>query len=194
MSRKRSKKYNPNKPALNPVRKFQLFGEAIEENRTIDIWQYSNGKSEADAPDLDLVLKMTKGNLVIAMRQNLIEKEQSFHFACEVHAEHEDGRKVFLEYEYAVPQPMTYSQFLCGADVEAGEDHIYMVESGVKTRFPGVNKLMTDYFMEHTDPGFTIVKQPYVVTCFSALRNLECQRLFKSTQLMTLGCGLGVAA
>ena len=33
--KKRNKKYNPNKPAINPVRKFQLIGEAQEENQAI---------------------------------------------------------------------------------------------------------------------------------------------------------------
>ena len=29
--KKRNKKYNPNKPAINPVRKFQLIDEALED-------------------------------------------------------------------------------------------------------------------------------------------------------------------
>ena len=53
---------------------------------------------------------------------------------------------------------------------------------------------MDAYFHETAGPGFKIVKQPYVVTCFSAFRNQECLRKFKCVQLVTLGNGLGVAA
>lgn len=42
--------------------------------------------------------------------------------------------------------------------------------------------------------GRNIVKQPYVVTCLSAFKNLECQREFKAVQISLLGQGLGVAA
>ena len=70
MKKPRNKKYNPNKPALNPVRKFQVIGEAIEENRILDMWQMLHGKSEDESPELNHLLKFTKGSLVIAMRKN----------------------------------------------------------------------------------------------------------------------------
>ena len=192
--KKRNKKYNPNKPAINPVRKFQLIGEAQEENRMLELWQLMNGKTENDAPEIGRLLKFTKGDLVIAMRKNLIDEQQSFHIACEIHAKHPDGTAIQLDYEIAIPERMTYSQFLGGADVENGEEPIYVMDKGIKTRWEGVNKLMDAYFHETAGPGFKIVKQPYVVTCFSAFRNQECLRKFKCVQLVTLGNGLGVAA
>ena len=140
--KKRNKKYNPNKPAINPVRKFQLIGEAIEENRMLELWQLMNGKTENDAPEIGRLLKFTKGDLVIAMRKNLIDEQQSFHIACEIHAKHPDGTAIKLDYEIAIPERMTYSQFLGGADVENGEEPIYVMDKGIKTRWEGVNKLM----------------------------------------------------
>lgn len=192
--KKRNKKYNPNKPALNPVRKFQLIGEAIEENRILDLWQLTNGKSEDQSPELAHLLTLTKGTLVIAMRKDLIDKEQSFHIACEIHAKHSDGTAIKLDYEIAVPERMTYSQFLGGADIENGEDPIYVRDKGIKTRWEGANKLMDAYFHETAGPGFKIVKQPYIVTCFSAFKNMACQREFKAVQISLTGNGLGVAA
>lgn len=44
---KRTKKYNPNKPLPNPVRKFQFAGEAIEENLQMDLWQLMNGRGRS---------------------------------------------------------------------------------------------------------------------------------------------------
>ena len=192
--KKRNKKYNKNKPALNPVRKFQLIGEAQEENRMLDLWQLMNGKTEDDAPEIGHLMKFTKGDLVIAMRKNLIDENQSFHISCEIHAKHPDGTAITLSYEIASPERMTYSQFLWGADTENGDEPIYIVEAGVKTRWKGANNLMDEYFHEKAGPGFKIVKQPYVVTCFSAFRNQQCMREFKSVRLVILGNGLGVAA
>ena len=189
--KKRNKKYNPNKPALNPVKKFQLFGEAIEENRMLDLWQLMNGKTENDAPELSHLMKFTSGSLVIAMRKNLIAAEQSFHMECTIYADHPDGRSIQLDYEYAISERMTYSEFLGGSD---DENPIYIKESGVKTRWQGVNKLMDDYFHSVAGPDFKIVNQPYVVTCLSAFKNLECQREFKAVQISLTGNGLGVAA
>ena len=191
MKKPRNKKYNPNKPALNPVRKFQVIGEAIEENRILDMWQLINGKTEDDAPDLQLLMKFTKGSLVIAMHKNLIEREQSFHMSCEIYATHPDGRSIKLDYEYAIPERMTYTEFLCGSD---DENPIYVIDSGLKTRWLGVNKMMEEYLHEVAGAEFTIVKQPYVVTCLSAFKNLECQFEFKAIQISLLGQGLGVAA
>ena len=176
--KKRKVKYNPNKPLLNPVRKFQLFGEAIEENRTLELWQVLNGREEHEAPEIGHLLTIVKGDLVIAMRKFLIDEMQSFHIWSEIHAEHPDGRQVKLEYEISVPERMTYSDFLCGD----GED------------WKGANALMDEYFQEVTEPGFKIVKQPYTVTCMSAFRNLKCAMEFKKIQLVTLGNGLGVAS
>lgn len=192
--KKRNKKYNPNKPAINPVRKFQLIGEAQEENRMLELWQLMNGKTENDAPEIGRLLKFTKGDLVIAMRKKLIDEQQSFHIACEIHAKHPDGTAIKLDYEIAIPERMTYSQFLGGADVENGEDPIYVMDKGIKTRWEGVNKLMDEYFHEVAGPGFKIVKQPYIVTCFSAFKNVACQREFKAVQISLTGNGLGVAA
>lgn len=189
--KKRKVKYNPNKPLLNPVRKFQLFGEAIEENRTLELWQVLNGREEHEAPEIGHLLTIVKGDLVIAMRKFLIDEMQSFHIWSEIHAEHPDGRQIKLEYEIAVPERMTYSDFLTGTKDD--EDPIYVMESGIKTRWKGANALMDEYFHEVAGPGFKIVKQPYTVTCMSAFRNLKCAMEFKKIQLITLGNGLGVA-
>ena len=191
MKKPRNKKYNPNKPALNPVRKFQVIGEAIEENRMLEMWQMLHGKSEDESPELNHLLKFTKGSLVIAMRKNLIEREQSFHMSCEIYANHPDGRSIKLDYEYAIPERMTYTEFLCGSD---DENPIYVIDSGLKTRWLGVNKMMEEYLREVAGSGFTIVKQPYVVTCLSAFKNLACQFEFKAVQISLLGQGLGVTA
>ena len=43
--KKRNKKYNPNKPAINPVCKFQLIGEAQEENRMLELWQLTTNQT-----------------------------------------------------------------------------------------------------------------------------------------------------
>ena len=67
-----------------------------------------------------------------------------------------------------------------------------IVECGVKTRWKGANKLMDEYFHEVAGPGFKIVKQPYIVTCFSAFKNVACQREFKAVQISLTGNGLGV--
>ena len=190
--KKRNKKYNPNKPALNPVRKFQLIGESIEENRILELWQLTNGKSEDQAPELAHLLTLTKGTLVIAMRKDLIDKEQSFHISCDIYADHPDGRSIQLDFEIAVPERMTYGQFLNGC--EEDQEPIYIVECGVKTRWKGANKLMDEYFHEVAGPGFKIVKQPYIVTCFSAFKNMACQREFKAVQISLTGNGLWVAA
>lgn len=176
--KKRKVKYNPNKPLLNPVRKFQLHGEAIEENRMVDLWRALNGHNEDYVPPVSTTLQFFSGSLVIALQKNLIEPEQSFHIWCEIHAEHEDGRQVKLEYEIAIPERMTYTEFICGD----GEE------------WQGANALMDEYFHEVAGPGFKIVKQPYTVTCMSAFRNLKCAMEFKKIQLITLGNGLGVAS
>lgn len=189
--KKRKVKYNTNKLALNPVRKFQLFGEAIEENRMMDLWTVLNNKTEDDVPPISMMMNFFSGSLVIAMQKQLIDREQSFHIWCEIHAEHEDGRKVKLEYEIAIPERMTYSQFITGTKDE--EDPIYVIESGIKTRWKGANALMDEYLHEVAGEGFKITKQPYTVTCFSAFRNLACAMEFKKIQLVTLGNGLGAA-
>ena len=191
---KRNKKYNPNKPLLNSVHKFQLFGEAIEENRTLELWQLLNNKSENDAPEIGHLLTLVRGDLVIAMRKDLIDPEQSFHIACKIYAENKEGVSIELDYEIAVPERMTYSQFLGGADIENGESPIFIKEAGLETEWKGANNLMDEYFHLTAGPGFKIIKQPYTVTCFSAFRNLACSMMFKNIQLMNLGNGLGVAA
>jgi hypothetical protein len=191
---KRTKKYNPNKPLPNPVRKFQFAGEAIEENLQMDLWQLMNGRGDHEGPELEHMLTMVKGDLVIAFRKGLIDSEQSFHIACKIYAEHPNGASIELDYEIAVPERMTYGQFLCGPDRENGEEPIYIMEAGLKTEWKGANNLMNDYFHATAGPDFKIVKQPYVVTCFSAFKNLACAREFKAIQLINLGNGLGVAA
>lgn len=72
---KRTKKYNPNKPLPNPVRKFQFAGEAIEENLQMDLWQLMNGRGDHEGPELEHMLTMVKGDLVIAFRKGLIDSD-----------------------------------------------------------------------------------------------------------------------
>ncbi len=187
--KKRNKKYNPNKPAINPVRKFQLIGEAQEENRMLELWQLMNGKTENDAPEIGHLLKFTKGDLVIAMRKNLIDEQQSFHIVSRIHAVNkETGEEVDVDFQLATATTMHLWQFLGDVDSD-----IYVEDGGFKKKWLGFNSKLEKY-LESIEGDFEVVTNHCCLTRFSTFKSFRHEMEFKAHKLMLVGQGLGVAA
>ena len=157
--KKRDKKYNPWQLKKLKVYKLQMRGEATEENRMVSMWQILNNKPSDAAPPMDLFLKLSKGDLAIALRKDLIPQNQSYHIKTNVHAVNDaTGEAVDVEYELATPEKMTCKQFLNGPDLDNGDEPIYVKENGIKVRWEGLNKKLRKYLDEIAGDDFEVKK------------------------------------
>ena len=188
-----SKKLNPVKDAWKKVRKFSMTGESKQENCLLDIWRLMNGHGPKVVPELNHLSKIIPGDLVIANRLGVINPLQKYSINCFLKARSDEGGEVEVHYSLSVSKPMNMTHFLNGADVESGEDPIFIDGDDGEVEYPGANKLMEDYLHTVAGDDYVIFEQPYTIFCYSPfLSKADYNEFIKNK--MILSTQLKVAA
>lgn len=193
MTKKRNKKYNPNKLIRPKVHKLQMTVETQEKDRRVSLWRLLNGKTEHDLIPMDMFMDLHQGDLAIALRKRLIPEKQSFHIQCKIHARNKDtGETVDIDYELASPDCMTIWQFLEGEDDHYPDESIYVTHgNGLRTKWEGFNVMLEKYLDTVGDDDYKMISNHCTITCFTACNSFADEAELKAIKIANLR-GLGV--
>lgn len=182
MKAKRVKKYTPNKPMSSKPRLMQMTWEVNEMHRRFDLYKLLNNTTDRKIP-LDVWFDVHQGDLAIALKLHLVPDQQSFHIVSKVHAVcDETGSELNAVYELAVPELMTFEQFL---NIEGSEPVYIDRGDGLKTRWEGFDYELENYLKGIGGSDDYKVKTNHVtLTCITGFKSFHFEQAFMGHKLM----------
>ena len=197
------KKYNGKKVVKLKERKFQMFWEVNEAQRTINMHHdLGDGDSNtATHTPVKIWTNAYEGDLSLALKLRVIAQEQSFHIHSRVTAKHlVTGELITCDYEMAMPEKMDIWRFLgeplrdSEGNVIPYKDPINMIdEDGELVEWQGFENGLIEFLetIGGDEDDFEVVTNHCILTCYAPFLNFEAERKFMAHKI-GLGIGIGM--
>lgn len=182
--KKRNRKYNPNKMAnlyksnASQLHTLEMTFNIDEVNESIDAWRAENDLADKELTPKHVVYDVYHGDLIICLKNLLIPLEQEWFLGVDSHYYNAETDEVItVPTQFSMPK-MSFEDFRFGSELSVDRGY------GLKTRWKGINKELSDILEREVPVGFERVRSDALLRVRTAFNNVEDYLYFKQAKML----------